>query len=241
MAIISDYSKGGPASDVVASRAYVTVKFFGGQVNFSLFEILRVISAGQSLPDMKLQALKRSYLKYLNAVGYFGDVAGGLQGLLTISGTTNYIVPTPVSFGVNADYLTSLLASIASTIPEITNGIENPTKLVTPLRLRDIAMATHRHGVDKTVYEEFLDRERLAGRITEWITDEILMTARNGKAVCLVLHDEKDKLCLKVPQGFSLLDAQLNHYAYTIHGFGSTAGVFCTAPASIMIVEGIFG
>jgi hypothetical protein len=238
MAIISDYGKGGPSSDVVASRAYVTVKIFGGQINFSLLEVIRVIGAGQNLDMKKMDSLKYSYSKYLNAVGYFGDARGGLQGLLTISGTTNFVCPTPISFGVNADYLTSLLATIASTIPSITKGIENPTRLVTPKIVRDIARSVRRYGSDKSVYQEFMeDNASVEDGIKEWVTDELLLNARNGRSICLLVHSEMDKLCLKVPQQFSVLDAQVQNFAYTIHGFGSTAGVVCTAPASIMIIE----
>jgi hypothetical protein len=234
MEIISDYSKGGPSADVVASRAFITVKMFGGQVNFSILEIIRVASSGLSLPDEKLKSLRYAFMKYLNAVGYHGDARGGLQGLLTLSGTTNYVVPTAVDFGTSADYLTSILADIAAKIPEVTNGIENPTRLVTPLRLKEIAMSSYRTGVEISVYEEFVNREQKAGRITDWVTDEHLRYADGGRSICLLVHDEIDKLALKVPQDFTMLDAQMDNFSYTVLAFGTTAGVVSSAPASVM-------
>jgi hypothetical protein len=238
MQIISDYGKGGPSSDVIAERAYVTVRVFGGQVQFSLLEILRLMGAGQNLPMRKMESLKHSYMKYLNAVGYHGDVRGGLQGLLTISGTTNYIVPTPITPGVNADYLLSLLTSISYAVPNATNGIETPSRLVTPRAVRDIAMSVRRYGVDVTVYEEFMHSNSLIeDGISEWVIDDSLLHARNGRSVCLLVSTDMDKVCLKVPQQFTTLDAQIQNFGLTVHAFGSTAGVVCTAPASIMVIE----
>jgi hypothetical protein len=234
MELISDYSKGGPSADITIEKSYVSVKMFGGQINFSLQEVARAGAGNINLDVGKMMALKKAYMRYLNVVGYFGDARGGLQGLLTMTGTTTYVSPQTVDYGINADLLSAILADMANKIPEVTNGIEQPAKLVSPQKLLFIASNTRRSGVNETIFEEFMKREALLGRITDWIVDEHLKDADGGRPLVLILPNDIEKVCLKVTQEFAVLDAQVQNFGYTIHGFGATAGILSEAPASIL-------
>jgi hypothetical protein len=158
-----------------------------------------------------------------------------LQGLLTINGTNEYTSPNRITTALAADTMAAILADIASSIGQTTNGVEQPDTIITTLRVRDAAMHTRRAIGGKSVYEEFMDTERAAGRITRWVVDEHLKgAAPDGTDIAIVLHYNPDKVKLKIVQDFTMLDEQQRGYGYTVHAFASTALVLCMAPQSIM-------
>jgi hypothetical protein len=112
--------------------------------------------------------------------------------------------------------------------------------LVTPLRIIRAALNTRLDNNQMSVYEALMNVERQIGGIEEWITDEKLKgAAADGTDLVLVLPNDVDKLCLKVAQPYTQLDAQLTAMAYTVHAYMSTGLIHCTSPQSMMICYGL--
>lgn len=240
MAAIEDYGTGGPAIDVTMERAWQFLKYIGGKVIYSIFEVEKSRTAGMPLDSRKLAALQKSAVKYLDYGGYFGDPAIGLNGVLTINGCAEYVSPARIVQGMPADQMLAILSDVCGTIPQNTNNIERPKKLVTPLRVIRAALNTRLDNNQMSVYEALMNVESKIGGITEWITDERLKgAAPDGSDISLVLPDDPVKLCLKVAQPYTQLDEQLTNMAYTVHAYLSTGLVQCTAPQALMVCFGL--
>jgi hypothetical protein len=236
MAAITDYSSGGPSIEVTMERSYSFVKMIGAKVIYSFAEVQKSLIAGMPLDSRKLAAMKESYVKYLDYGGYFGDAALGLQGVLTINGSTEYTSAARIVLGLPADQMLAILADIASTIPENTNNIEQPKRLVTTQRVMRAALNTRLDNNSKTVYEAFMEVEARIGGITEWIVDEKLKGIDNGNDIALVLPVDIDKLSLKVSTPYTQLDEQQINMAFVVHAYAGVGLIICTAPQAVMKV-----
>jgi hypothetical protein len=240
MAVISDYSRGGPAIDVRFQRAAITAKMIGAQINLSVMEMLTTVrTAGRSLADYKYMGLRNAYVNYLDAGAVFGDPRAGLDGLMTITGKTEYLSPAPIALGMNADQLLTILSEMASAVTIATNTVENSKIFVTPFRVLNVALNTRRTNSSETVYEEFLRSQRMAGLIEDWVSSESLRRVDGGNDVAFMLPKDKAKLCLKCPTGLLFLDGQRIGFGVTIHAMATTLLLVTPAPACILIIRGI--
>jgi hypothetical protein len=240
MAGITDYTNGGPAVDLLIERMFTFARTIGAQANYSIFELRNSANSKIPLKGTKLEALKEAYLRYIDRGGYYGDPQLGLQGLLTINGTSEYSSPTVFSTALAADTMLAILADMANTITDNTNGIERPKRLVTTERVRNAAIHTRRPNSSKSVYEEFMETERSIDRIGDWITDNHLKGAdTNGGDIALLLPNDTDKLCLKVIQQFTMLEEQMRGFGYTVHAFATVGLIHCTRPRAVLKAFGL--
>jgi hypothetical protein len=240
MALVTDYAAGGPAVDVRFEKAAVTAKTIGAKFILSFAELGELVkSAGRSLADFKYAALRQAYINYIDYGCVFGDPRAGLDGLLTISGKTEYIAPTPVVAGMSADLLLSMLGDMASAVTIATNTVETSDIFVTPFRVMNVAVNLRRTNSSRTVYEEFMESQRMARLVSRWETSESLRRADAGQDVAFMLPFDREKLCIKCPTPLSFLDGLRQGLGYVVHAMATTLLLVTPSPACILIIRGL--
>jgi hypothetical protein len=238
MALITNYSNGGPAVNVVFERAARVAKMIGAQFDIR-FLPQKLINVSKSLFDFKMEALQRAFVSYLDAGAIFGDPRAGLDGLLTITGKTEYVSPAPINIGMNADLMLEILNGMAAAVMTATNTVESSKIFVTPWRVMNAAMSTRRTNSSQTVYEEFMATQRMAGLIERWEHSETVRRVDAGADVAFMLPNDPEKLCIKIPTALTYLEASRVGLGFTVHAFATTLLVVTPSPACILLIRGI--
>ena len=238
VSLITNYSNGGPAVNVVFERAARVAKMIGAQFDIR-FLPSKVIEMGRSLFDYKMEAIQKAFVNYLDAGAIFGDARAGLDGLLTITGKTEYVSPAPIAIGMNADLMLEILNGMAAAVMTATNTVERSKVFVTPWRVMNAAMSTRRTNSSMSVYEEFLATQRMAGLIDRWEYSESVRKVDAGSDVAFMLPNDREKLSIKIPTGVTFLEAIRVGFGFTVHAFATTLLVVTPCPACILLIRNI--
>lgn len=240
--IVADYSKDFPRVDSFGIEKQVKVKSLGDSYGYSIQEIRRSAMEDRRLDVRRAMAARRAIDELQDKIGWFGDVASGLKGLINADNITEYIA---ANNGLGRTWAKKtplqILADVAGILtagPNSTNGKEVPDTLILPLPLYNVlAFTPIGDNVDKTILKFIRENYPSITRI-DWVNELVGAGAGNTNRVMAYARDPM-KLTLEIPQAFEQFPPQQKGLEYEVICHQRTAGVIVYYPASVVFMDGI--
>jgi hypothetical protein len=236
-----------PRADVTGSKTIGHVAEFGVGYGYTLGEIEESQFANKPLTAMKATATRRAWDQLLNTTGITGSTERNLQGFtnhpnITVadaaigaagSGSFSWTRTTDPKTGL--EMIEDLNDGI-DTMLDLTGGVERPTHIALS-RAYMRRLQTTRVGTDLSTTALKIFREDNP-EIQEMIVLEDLDTASTGGAhAAMFWRQDPQALWLEVPIGFEQHGPQQDGLEFGVMTRGSTAGVICVYPLSVLRMD----
>jgi len=133
-----------PRVDFDMDEVSYPLRSFWVSYGFGIQDVRAAMKAGVPLQSKTASLAREQMARKLDDIAFNGDTPAGLKGILTLSGTSTYTVPTT---GVGAsktwaskspDDVLLDLAAPASQVIAATLGIENPDSMLMPISLYEL-------------------------------------------------------------------------------------------------------
>ncbi len=244
--IISDYSQDLPRVDISAKEVTSKIRTIGDAYGYNYDEVLASAKTGRDLEGRRAETAREAILRKENSVLLLGDTTHNLVGFLNFATVT---VLTLAADGVGAskkwsdktpDQCLRDLNAMVNSIPELTNGIEQPDTLLLP-RAAYHVIATKRIGRDSnmTVLDFFVgSNPYITSRAQVEVLNELTTAGANSTARSMVYRRDPLKVRAEIPQDFMSLPAQPKGFEWLIPCRSRCAGVIWTKPLSAVYFDG---
>lgn len=236
--IVSDYSKDFPRVDTYGVEKQVKVKSLGDSYGYSIQEIRRSQMENRRLETRRALAARRAIDELQDKIGWFGDTASGLKGLINADGITEYVPAAGLWTAKTPLQILKDVAGIITAAPQSTNGKEVPDTLIMPLALYNIIAYTPiGDNADKTILKFIRDNYPTITRI-DWVNE---LAGAGAGATNRIMAYARDpmKLTLEIPQPFEQFPQQQKGLEFEILCHQRTAGVIVYYPQSVVFTDGL--
>lgn len=247
--IIANYADDLPRADIKGKEFTSPVRSIGASYGYNVQEIRAAQFANRNLTGRKANAARRAVEQKINNIGWYGDDANNLLGLVNHPNVTRAAAPQNAgatsTLWVNKtpDEILADMNSLVNGIVDLTNGVEAPNTLIMPIdQYTYISTVARSATSDTTILEFFLMNSPFVNRV-EWV-NELKGAAVGGFSVdssdVMIAYDNNpDKLTLEIPQPFEQFPAQERGLEFLINTHARCGGVIAYYPLSISIMEGI--
>lgn len=241
--LLASYSDDVPRADVKGKEFRSPVKPLASSYAYNLQEIRAAKMAGKPLAQKKANAAKRAIDYKQNLIGFFGDTATGLLGLVNHSNIQEYTVPAD---GTGSSKLWSTktpelilrdMNGVVNQIFTVTLGVHQATDLLLPLAAYTVA-ATTMMGTTavETVLSFFLKTNPFIKNVT-WL-NELKGAGAASVDRMLAYMKSPDVLTLEIPQPFEQLPVQEEGFEFVTYCHQRTGGVIVYYPLAICFADG---
>lgn len=242
--IIASYADDLPRADIKGKEFVSVIRGVGAAYGYSLQEVRAAKFANKPLQQRRADAARRAVEQKLNSVGFSGDSAHGLYGLLNHPNISTVTIPADGTGASalwstkSADLILRDMNLVANFPTENTKGVEIPDTLLLPLEQYNL-IATKRIGVDSnmTVLKYFLETSPYI-KAVEWV-EELNGSGTAGADVIQAYKRDPEKLTFEIPMDFVAHDPQPKGLEFEIPCEARTGGVIVYYPLSICKGEGI--
>jgi hypothetical protein len=236
--IVSDYSKDFPRVDSFGTEKQVKVKSLGDAYGYTIQEIRRSQMENKRLETRRAMAARRAIDELQDKIGWFGDAASGLKGLINADNISEYAPAAGLWTAKTPQAILKDVAGIITAAPLSTNGKEVPDTLIMPLSLYNILAYTPiGDNADKTILKFIRDNYPTITRI-EWV-NELAGAGAGGTNRIMAYTRDPMKLTLEIPQPFEQFPAQQKGLEYEVICHQRTAGVIVYFPQSVVFADGL--
>jgi hypothetical protein len=247
--VIANYADDLPRADIKGKEFTSPIRSLGASYGYNVQEIRAAQYANRNLTGRKANAARRAIEQKINNIGWFGEAANNLLGIVNHPNVTR--VAAPQNAGATStlwanktpDEILADMNNTANGIVDLTNGVEAPNTLLMPIdQYTYIASTARSANSDTTILEYFLMNNPFINRV-EWV-NELKGAAVGGFGVdsndVMIAYDNNpDKLTLEIPQPFEQFPAQERGLEFLINCHARVGGVIVYYPLSIAIMEGI--
>lgn len=242
--LLASYSDDVPRADVKGKENRSPVKPLASSYAYNLQEIRAAKMAGKPLVQRKANAAKRAIDYKQNLIGFFGDSATGLLGLVNNPNIQEYTVPADGAGSAKtfvsktADLMLRDMNGVCNQIFSVTMGVHSATTLLLPLA-QYTRVATTMMGVNanETVLSFFLKTQPFCKEVT-WLNELKLAGAASTDRMIAYMKSP-DVLTLEIPQPFEQLPVQEEGFEFVTYCHQRTGGVIVYYPLAICFGDGI--
>lgn len=242
--LLASYSDDVPRADVKGREVRSPVKPLASSYAYNLQEIRAAKMAGKPLVQKKANAAKRAIDYKQNVIGFFGDAATGLLGLINNPNIGEYVVPADGSGSTKtwstktADLILRDMNGVSNQIFTVTKGVHQANTLLLPLAAYTVA-ATTMMGTSalETVLSFFLKTNPFVKEVT-WL-NELKGAGATTTDRMLAYMKNPDVLTLEIPQPFEQLPVQEEGFEFVTYVHQRTGGVIVYYPLAICFADGI--
>lgn len=250
----SDYA-GAPVITKIPSNntPMVTMKVFEASMGFfsmqlgyqyNLQEARNAIFARRPLSPALAMGCRNTMERKMDDIAFLGEATTGIKGLLTLSGTDTYTVPTTGVGGSTkwedkspTDVLLDLNAPIDQVIIN-TNEVEIPDTLLLPTsRKRLISTMRVGDGTSATVLTFYLMNQEFIKEINTTYKSESNSAWTGRRGVAYV--KDQEHLEMVIPQPFEQLQPIVEGFDITTICHMRTGGVACYIPKAVIYLDNI--
>ncbi len=241
--IISSYADDLPRADIAGKEFTATVKSLGASYGWNIQEIRAAQLAGRSLPQRKSNAAKRAIMAQENAIAWNGNVASGLQGFLDNPNVNTVVLPADGTGAVTdfsaktPDQILRDLNSMATTIHDVSVGLESPNTLLLPIEQFNLIATVRVTSINVSIMKWFLDNSPHIQSI-DWL-NELKGAGSGGEDVMSAYDRNPDKLTLEIPQDFEQFPVQERGLEFVVPTHSRVGGVLIYYPLSVAFAEGV--
>ena len=253
-AIIHSYANDLKNLEVSAKLTVRQIYSEGISFSYSIQEVRAANFAGKPLNERKAMGCRRQMLSLENKIAFFGnDATKGVPGLdfegfVNNSQVNSVTLPDGVSTFTDwarktPDEIIADVQLMASTIRDLTNGIESPNTLLLPEAQFALIATTPRSTVSDTTILDFILKSN------PWVRevvpvynlkDAAPVSASYDSEDAMILYDRSpEKLTLEIPQDVEFLPPQEKALAFEVPVHARTAGVIIYYPKSVAQGNGI--
>lgn len=246
--LVGDYAKDPPRADVLGKESTQNIRPYGIMYGYNFQELRAGMMANLPLDVRKAMAARYAMELKIDQIIFYGDVAGGLNGLVNYpSGTTAFTV---ASGGQNsqlwrtksADEIVLDMHNFVNNIVTSSFGVYQPTTLLLPLKAYAIA-ATKRmgDGSNQTVLSFFQDTNPYIQEVRPtYRLDASQSSNWGGSTGRMVAYDKSpERLTFLLPVEFEQLPPQQIGWEYKTLCHARIGGTVAMHPASISYGDGI--
>ena len=246
-ALVDDYAMDPPRADVKGEEASQTIKPYGVMYGYNFQELKAGMMAQLPLDVRKAMAARYAMERKIDEIIFYGDTAGGLKGLLTLTGTTAWTVAngakgTKLWTDKTPDEIVRDMHDFANNVVSTSFGVYQPTTLVLPLRAHQIASTTRMgDGSNETVLSFFQKTSPYIQEIIPSYRLNYSQRANWGGTSARMMCFEKTpvRLVFLLPVEFEQLPPQQEGYEYKTLCHARIGGVVPLHPACISYGDGI--
>ena len=241
--MVSDYAHDFPRVDVYGFEDSVKPKDIGDSYGYSIQEIRRAAMAGMPLEARRATAARQAIDDKIDYIAWYGDTATNLKGFLDYPGISEYTTTSGTSGDTEwsvktADEILKDMNGIVHYVVEATNGIELPDTMLLPLgQYNYINSKRLGDGSDKTILAYFMENNQYIKSVIPVV--ELDGAGSGGSDRMMVFVNDIDHLCIKLPLGFEVGEADKKGFEYQIPCVARTAGMVVFYPASIAYADSI--
>lgn len=242
--LLASYSDDVPRADIKGKEFRSPVKPLASSYGYNLQEIRAAKMAGKPLAQRKANAAKRAIDYKQNLIGFFGDAASNLQGLINNPNIQEYVVPADGTGSSKlwstktADLILRDMNGVCNQIFSVTMGVHSATTLLLPLAQYTQAATTMMGTAAlETVLSFFLKTQPFCKEVT-WL-NELKGAGAGATDRMLAYMKSPDVLTLEIPQPFEQLPVQEEGFEFITYCHQRTGGVIVYYPLAICFADGI--
>lgn len=245
--ILASYSDDVPRADVKGKEFRSPVKPLASSYGYNLQEIRAAKMAGKPLAQKKANAAKRAIDYKQNLIGFFGDSATGLLGLINHPNIQEYTVPADGAGGggnsklwanKTAEQILRDMNGVCNQIFEVSMGVHQATTLLLPLTSYTKAATTMMGtNANETILSFFLKTNPFVKEVT-WL-NELKDAGAAGVDRMIAYMKNPDVLTLEIPQPFEQLPVQEEGFEFITYCHQRTGGVIVYYPMAICFADGM--
>lgn len=245
--LVDDYALDPPRADVKGQEATQSIKPYGVMYGYNFQELRAGMMAGLPLDVRKAMAARYAMELKIDQIIFYGDVAGGLKGLLNQSNTLSYTVAngakgTKLWRDKTPDEIVLDMHQFVDNIVSSSLGVYQPTSLLLPLKAYQIA-ATRRmgDGSNETILSFFQNTNPYIQEVRPtYRLDQSQSANWSGTTGRMVAYDKNpERLVMLLPVEFEQLPPQQEGWEYKTLCHARIGGVVSMHPASISYGDGI--
>jgi len=246
-ALVDDYAQDPPRADVKGAESTQLIKPYGVMYGYNFQELRAGMMAQLPLDVRKAMAARYAMELKIDQIIFYGDTAGGLKGLTTLSNTTSFTVAngakgTKLWRDKTADEIVLDMHNFVNNVVTSSFGVYQPTTLLLPLKAYQIA-ATRRmgDGSNQTILSFFEDTNPFIQEVRPtYRLDQSQSGNWSGSTGRMVCYDKSpERLVCLLPVEFEQLPPQQSGWEYKTLCHMRTGGVVAMHPASISYGDGI--
>tara|TARA_R110002012_G_scaffold271932_2_gene457266 strand:- start:2339 stop:3283 length:945 start_codon:yes stop_codon:yes gene_type:complete len=244
--IISNYADDLPAADVAGTEHVSTIKSIGSSFSYNIQEVRAAAKTGRSLPQARATAARRAIMQKIESIGFSGDTASGLKGLINHPNIQEYTVSADgnENGGINstrfahktAEQILRDLNGIATQVSTITKGVESPDTLLLDLSNWNLLTTLRIPDTQISVLKWFLENSPHIKNV-DWLNQ--LTDADNNNEVAIMYRRDSSKLTLEIPKEYEQMTPQQINLAFKVPAHARIGGVIVYYPLSIIKAAGV--
>jgi len=253
-AVIHSYANDLKNLEVSAKLTVRQIYSEGISFSYSIQDVRAAKFAGKPLNERKAMGCRRQMLSLENKIAFFGnDAAFGVpsldfEGFVNNSQVNSVTIPDGTSTFTDwarktPDEIIEDVQLLASTIRDVTNGIESPNTLLLPEKQFAQIATTPRSTVSDTTILDFILKSN------PWVSEVIPVYNLAGVAPVSAGYDSEDviilydrspeKLTMEIPQDIEFLPPQEMALSFSVPVHARTAGGIIYYPKSVAQGNGI--
>lgn len=245
--LVEDYSLDPPRADVKGIEASQVIRPYGIMYGYNFQELRAGMAAQLPLDVRKAMAARYAMELKIDQLIFYGDTAGGLKGITTLSSTTSFTVPngtkgTKLWRDKNPDEIVLDMHNFVNNVVSSSFGVYQPTTLLLPLKAYQIA-ATKRmgDGSNETCLSFFENTNPYIQEVRPtYRLDQSQSGNWSGTTGRMVCYDkDPERLVFLLPVEFEQLPPQQEGWEYKTLCHMRSGGVVALHPASISYGDGI--
>lgn len=244
--LITNYSDDLAVTDVKGEKEVTDIAEFGGAVHYSVNDVERANMAGVPLTSRKMVSNRDAAERKFERIGWLGDAASGLYGMLTHPNITKETAATKAGGGTrwntpagNAT-ATEVYADLVRPIiqqTEDTNEIERPDTYM--MTLSDFEYANSVFFDDASGQSAMQRFKQNYPEITIETSAYLKGAGAGDTNVILAYKNDPMKVAMETPLPYNVMAPQFRNLVTVINARMRTAGVIAYFPLSITVIEGI--
>ncbi len=245
--LVEDYAMDPPRADVSGQETTQPIKPYGVMYGYSFQELRAGMLAGLPLDVRKAMAARYAMELKIDQIIFYGDTAGGLKGLATLSNATTYTVAngqkgTKLWRDKTADEIVRDMHGIVNKIVNASHGVFQPNTLILPLLAYNIANSKRMgDGSNQTCLSFFEDTSPYVKEVRpSYRLDYSERANWSGSTGRMIAYEKSpDRLSMLLPVEFEQLPPQQEGYEYKTLCHSRMGGVISPYPSSIAYGDGI--
>ena len=245
--LVEDYSMDPPRADVLGAESTQRIVPYGVMYGYNFQELRAGMAAGLPLDVRKAMAARYAMELKIDQIMFYGDTAGGLKGLATLTGTQSFTVAngqkgTKLWRDKTADEIALDMHNFIDNIVSASFGVYQPSTLILPLKAYQIA-ATRRmgDGSNETILSFVKGTNPYVQEIIpSYRLDQSQSGNWSGSTGRMIAYEKSpERLVGLLPVEFEQLPPQQEGWEYKTLCHMRTGGVVPLHPASISYGDGI--
>ena len=226
-----------PLSGAGVIEDVYNVGMHGVAYQYGLQEIRAAQFAGENLEDRRAMAARRAILEFNNDVAFYGSVAKGITGLLSIP----YIPRASIDIalfqpGADPDATLAALFALENGVEVLSRQAEMPDTLVMAIPLYNYISQTRISSIDNTtILQVYEANAHFAKNVKK--ARELDGAGPNGEDMICCVSTADDKLEHNLPDPLTILEPQPRNLLTVVPMVSETAGMISEYPYAHRFAE----